>query len=440
MVENNCIEVDEKLTRELQRLSNEQYQALAALHRTLLHEHHDFFLASQHPSSSAALRRLAMMYAMPARMWRNGIYNFLELLRHGLLDSRDHMLEGIQLAYRTIALLSEADPSSSHEWLEILGELPRYRMAIAESDSRDHEIWSGIAQLWVDLAARRNLNTSPGEEHHPVFDRPTITRRPPENSPETQLPEDFSVKGLHWGQRYSLPVFSQGQDMGEDEEMLDMPSNSVAGPSNWNFVLRDAHYDADQCSGANQDIILDSLPMAVLPRPDTIQQLAYYSEAFFSMMSLQDARDSVMDLFDPFREEGASIGSQFAAAETAFMTFVPEVGTSELIPLQPPSDFDWQVGYYALAAPETTSDTWYQSPDQSNEDTSMPDVNSDEFLLPEGPEFSFTNPLNPLFNLDMTFSLDTEDPCRNMSAGDYYLVNSPDWNVDYEINVIHEVV
>ena len=42
--------------------------ALIALHRTLLYEHHDFFLASQHPSASAALRRLATKYDMPARM------------------------------------------------------------------------------------------------------------------------------------------------------------------------------------------------------------------------------------------------------------------------------------------------------------------------------------------------------------------------------------
>ncbi|KAI5803769.1 hypothetical protein EDC01DRAFT_469129, partial [Geopyxis carbonaria] len=44
----------------------EQWQALIALHRTLLHEHHDFFLASQHPSASPSLERLASEYAMNA--------------------------------------------------------------------------------------------------------------------------------------------------------------------------------------------------------------------------------------------------------------------------------------------------------------------------------------------------------------------------------------
>jgi hypothetical protein len=82
MVEAKCIEVDNKQAALTQadlgvhpKLNNEQWQALIALHRTLLHEHHDFFLASQHPSASATLRRLASKYAMPARMWRHGIHS-----------------------------------------------------------------------------------------------------------------------------------------------------------------------------------------------------------------------------------------------------------------------------------------------------------------------------------------------------------------------------
>lgn len=52
MVEAKCIEVDNKQAALAQadgshtRLNNEQWQALIALHRTLLHEHHDFFLVS----------------------------------------------------------------------------------------------------------------------------------------------------------------------------------------------------------------------------------------------------------------------------------------------------------------------------------------------------------------------------------------------------------
>jgi polyribonucleotide nucleotidyltransferase len=73
MVEKKCVEIDNQLAHNQidgrqPKFSNEQWQELIALHRTLLHEHHDFFLASQHPSASPALRKLATKYAMPARM------------------------------------------------------------------------------------------------------------------------------------------------------------------------------------------------------------------------------------------------------------------------------------------------------------------------------------------------------------------------------------
>lgn len=107
---------------------------------TLLHEHHDFFLASQHPSASPALRRLAAEYAMPARMWRHGIHSFLELLRHRLPNSLDHMLAFIYLAYSMMALLKESVPAFKDTWVECLGDLARYKMAIEDEYFRDGEV------------------------------------------------------------------------------------------------------------------------------------------------------------------------------------------------------------------------------------------------------------------------------------------------------------
>lgn len=128
MVESKCIEVDNAQSSQNDtKLNNEQWQALIALHRTLLHEHHDFFLASQHPSASPALKRLASKYAMPARMWRHGIHSFLELLRHRLPGSLEHMLTFIYLAYSMMALLYETVPAFEDTWIECLGDLGRYR-------------------------------------------------------------------------------------------------------------------------------------------------------------------------------------------------------------------------------------------------------------------------------------------------------------------------
>ena len=128
LVETKCIEVDNVQALNLNtKLNDEQWHALVALHRTLLHEHHDFFLASQHPAASIALQRLAAKYAMPARMWRHGIHSFLELLRHRLPYSLEHMQSFIYLSYGIVTLLYETVPAFTDIWIECLGDLGRYR-------------------------------------------------------------------------------------------------------------------------------------------------------------------------------------------------------------------------------------------------------------------------------------------------------------------------
>ncbi len=59
MVEAKCINIDTAQAAENAALGAEQWQALIALHRTLLYEHHDFLMATQHPSATPALRGLA---------------------------------------------------------------------------------------------------------------------------------------------------------------------------------------------------------------------------------------------------------------------------------------------------------------------------------------------------------------------------------------------
>jgi hypothetical protein len=184
MVEAKCIEVDNKQATLAQadpgaqpKLNNEQWQALIALHRTLLHEHHDFFLASQHPSASPALCRLASKYAMPARMWRHGIHSFLELLRHRLPASLDHMLAFIYLAYSMMALLYETVPAFEDTWIECLGDLGRYRMAIEDDDIRDREVWTGVARHWYSKASDKAPTTGRLYHHLAILARPNALQQ-----------------------------------------------------------------------------------------------------------------------------------------------------------------------------------------------------------------------------------------------------------------------
>ena len=52
-----------------------------------------------------------------------------------------------------MALLMESVPNFEETWIECLGDLARYRMAIDETDLRDRKVWSGITRMWYNKAA-----------------------------------------------------------------------------------------------------------------------------------------------------------------------------------------------------------------------------------------------------------------------------------------------
>ncbi|ODA83153.1 hypothetical protein RJ55_01663 [Drechmeria coniospora] len=179
MIESKCAEYD--MSQRSKQLSMDQYHALIALHRSLLHEHHDFFLASQHPSANDALRRLASKYQMPARMWRHGIHSFLELLRHKLPASLEHMVTFIYIAYNMIALLYETVPAFKNNWIECLGDLSRYRMAIEgmtldgkpvdEESIKDRDTWAEVSKSWYSTASDRSPTTGRLYHHRAILAR-----------------------------------------------------------------------------------------------------------------------------------------------------------------------------------------------------------------------------------------------------------------------------
>ena len=180
MVEGRCIEVDNahsSVTEDSPPLHVEQWQALISLHQTLLYEHHDFFLASQHPSAGTALRRLASKYAMPARMWRHGIHSFLEVLRHRLPATLEHMLTFIYLAYGMMALLYETVPAFEDTWIECLGDLGRYRMAIEDDDMQDRETWTEVSRYWYSKASDKAPTTGRLYHHLAVLARPNALQQ-----------------------------------------------------------------------------------------------------------------------------------------------------------------------------------------------------------------------------------------------------------------------
>ena len=177
MVEAKCINIDAAQAADpTSSLGAEQWQALIALHRTLLYEHHDFLMATQHPSATPALRGLAQKYSMPARMWRHAIHAFLEVLRHRRPQSQDYMVAFVYLAYQMMALLYETVPTFTDTWIECLGDLARYRMAI-EDNKEIHTIWGGVAESWYNRASDKHPSIGRLYHHLGILERPSLRKQ-----------------------------------------------------------------------------------------------------------------------------------------------------------------------------------------------------------------------------------------------------------------------
>lgn len=126
-------------------LNGVQWAALLDLHRRYMCEHYDFFLASQHPNASPALRRLASKYTMPTRLWNHGILTFLEILRQQLPDCEEFVWNFIYLAYTMMALLEETVPHFRFTWVEYKAYIAHCRYALEYEDMYLRRHWKGIA-------------------------------------------------------------------------------------------------------------------------------------------------------------------------------------------------------------------------------------------------------------------------------------------------------
>ncbi|KAI9683503.1 MAG: hypothetical protein M1822_006043 [Bathelium mastoideum] len=135
MVEGKCISVDYTQTTPQENITSEHWQALVALHKALLHEHHDFLLASQHPSMSSALRKPAAKYSVPGNIRMNGNPG-----RSRRTGSRNHLMMGymnhlklflhqsMAVSYKTV---------TEKTWVECLSDLRHYLKTVKDDDYMD---------------------------------------------------------------------------------------------------------------------------------------------------------------------------------------------------------------------------------------------------------------------------------------------------------------
>lgn len=147
IVERKCI--DTRYSAAAQKhTTSDQWQAMIAVHKLLLHEHYDFLLASHHPSASNALRALAIQHYLPSRMWTHGIENLLTIMQCQLPESLEFLCAFLYISYNMLTTLLETVPALEDVWLECLGDLARCFWAITYDYTTEGIPWCRIARSW----------------------------------------------------------------------------------------------------------------------------------------------------------------------------------------------------------------------------------------------------------------------------------------------------
>ncbi|KAJ5495164.1 hypothetical protein N7539_000280 [Penicillium diatomitis] len=213
MVEKKCCQVDKQQSEVDSELTATQWQAIISLHRTLLNEHHDFFLASQHPSASASLKDLPEKHNMPVRMWKHGIMGLLEVFRLRLPDSNEFMLDFFYMAFSMLTLFLESVPRFRQFWIECLGKLAEYQITVKTSDISGQRHWANVGRDWYIRGA---TNCPANGRHH----RGLATLLHPKLSPSAGSQSSLGLLHQFYHYTKALSALDSCQSVREDLSLL----------------------------------------------------------------------------------------------------------------------------------------------------------------------------------------------------------------------------
>jgi hypothetical protein len=159
IAENQCD--DTRQSTPPAEMTGDQWETHHTLHEKFLHCCIDLIYTSNHPTASDLVKETPQRHDIVKRLWDNGIYSALELLREGGSSSSTHLSKFWNTAYELILLLLEKCPHFKGIWLERLGDLVQYRMLV---DTQTQEACLAIASSWYSRAA--DLNPEIGRYQH----------------------------------------------------------------------------------------------------------------------------------------------------------------------------------------------------------------------------------------------------------------------------------
>ncbi|PWN37250.1 uncharacterized protein FA14DRAFT_159387 [Meira miltonrushii] len=275
---------------------------LIAKHRTLAELHVAFMEAALRPGLPASLHSLPQSYKIPTRLWHTAFHSLLERFRQSLPDwqtciamrdsgvppsDREKINEMLDLfteyiyyaySYYTNILESELFKVFRSSWIENLGDLARYRMAVAKIMS-----FLGVRDGVRHGAERRDS----GSQSRTRADRKT--------SIESQL-----------------PTASQEQGDGADEEALevasaemgkDQASIGAAAAQDWDLEEKEIWRSTARGWYAKG---LADVPgtgrlhhhLGVLSRDDELRSLYHFCKSLTTSHPYPSARESILPLFE----------------------------------------------------------------------------------------------------------------------------------------------
>lgn len=112
---------------------------LVQMHKELADRHYNFLKLALDPKGPPGLRPLPVKYNIPVRLWQIGFHQILERLRFAWMshnpNALDLLTDFIYDAYQFYTELFEDQTLMTFRtaWIEALGDLARYRMAVASS-------------------------------------------------------------------------------------------------------------------------------------------------------------------------------------------------------------------------------------------------------------------------------------------------------------------
>ncbi|BGP08709.1 hypothetical protein JCM10049v2_004558 [Rhodotorula toruloides] len=143
-----------RIQGQAKRFDDEYWVKLASRHKQLVEAHFEFLKFALDPSHPASFQSLPQRYNIPTRLWQTAFHQLLERMRHAVLASPfrpdsassssanvlEHLIEYCQWAYTFYSQLLDEPLVAILQaaWIEQLGDLARYRMAVAGLASRVH--------------------------------------------------------------------------------------------------------------------------------------------------------------------------------------------------------------------------------------------------------------------------------------------------------------